>query len=122
MTLKQKSKETLDIIASDPKISNTEAYMRTHPTNNRNSARANVAELLAKPSAQIYLENHVNKAKETIVKLLDSDKEDIQFRAGEAILDRQLGKATQRTEVQTTGVTLHLDLTSALGTDTEQQG
>lgn len=119
MTLKVKSKEVLDLIASEPKISGTDAYLKVHKTENRTTAASNVHQLLKKPEAQIYLEKHIRKARNTIVSLLDSEKDDIRLRSADSILDRQLGKATQRTEINTTGVTLTIDLTSALSdTDT----
>jgi len=118
MTLKVKSKEVLDLIASNPKINGTDAYLAVHKTENRTTAASNVHQLLKKPEAQIYLEKHIEKAKNRIVSLVDSEKEEIALRASDSLLDRALGKATQRTEVSTTGVTLTIDLTSALS-DTE---
>lgn len=114
MALKANSKKTLDIIAGQEKRNATEAYIQTHPDVSRAVAQAQSAKLMAKPEAQIYLQEHVNKAKETIVSLMDSDKDETRFKASEAILDRELGKATQRIEQHTTGVTLTIDLTSAL--------
>lgn len=119
--LKTKSKEVLDIIASDPKISATQAYLEVHNTENRVTAGTNVGKLLRKPSAQIYLKKHTDKARETVVQLLDSEKDDIRLRASTDILDRTHGKATQRTEVTTQGITLNIDLTSSLELDQEDQ-
>jgi uncharacterized protein YccT (UPF0319 family) len=119
--LKPKSIQTLDEILKNPKLSNTENYLKTHPTSNRNSARSSVTELLAKPAAQIYLEEHISKAKHKVVQLIDSDKEEIALRASESVLDRELGKPTQRTEVSTTGITLNIDLTNTLLTDVAEQ-
>lgn len=112
--LKPKSIATLDEIIANPKQSNTDAYIKTHPTVNRNSARATVAELLAKPSAQIYLQKHVSLAKEKIVSLTRDGKDEVAIRAAQDILDREYGKAKQSVEMHTTGVTLTIDLTSAL--------
>lgn len=99
-----------------PEISQTEAYLRHHNTNNRHTARHAVSELVAKPAAQIYLQEHINKAKQRVVTLVDSEKEDIALRASDSILDRALGKATQRTEQQTTVVSINLDLTQVTDT------
>jgi len=112
--LKPKSKQVLDIIAQNPKISATDAYLRVHKTENRSTAADNAYQLLRKPSAQIYMEKHVSKATNTIVDLMDSEKDDIRLRASVDVLDRIHGKATQRTEVTSTGITLNIDLTSSL--------
>lgn len=109
--LKQKSKDTLDIIAGDPKVTGTEAYLMTHKeTANRQTARTNVHKLLKKPEAQIYLQKHISKARNKMVELVDSKKEDIALRASDSVLDRALGKATQRTETTSTTVNLNLNL------------
>lgn len=111
--LKHNSKQVLDIIATQKKRNATQAYMQVHPNATKASAQVLASQLLNKPTSIIYLEEHVNRAKNTIVSLLDSEKDDIRLRSATDILDRNTGKAIQRTEV-TTGVTLTIDLTSAL--------
>lgn len=96
MALKQKSKETLDLIASDPKISATEAYSRTHATSNRTTARTNAYKLMRKPEAKIYLQKHIDRARRRVVELVDKGKdENIQLKASQDILDRSYGKPSQ---------------------------
>lgn len=112
--LKANSKAVLDIIAGQTKLNATAAYKAIHPSAGPKSAHANAYKLMQKPEAQLYLESHITKAKETIVSLLDSEKDDIRLRSATDILDRSHGKATQRIEQTTTGVTLTIDLTSAL--------
>lgn len=113
--MKAKTKAFVNELLADPKLSNTEAYMRTHQTTNRKSASVSASKLLAKPSVSIYLEQQVSKARQRIVHLVNnSNKEDIQLRAAQDILDRSYGKATQRNEVQTANVSINIDLTSAL--------
>lgn len=113
--LKANSKAVLDIIATQKKQNATQAYREVHPEAGDVTAQTNAWKLLNKPSAQIYLEKHIDKAKRKVVELIDSDKEQIALQASESVLDRALGKATQRIEQTTTGVTLTIDLTSALG-------
>lgn len=113
MALKPKSKQVLDIIASEPKTSATEAYLRVHNTENRATAAANAYQLMQKPQAQIYLEKHIDKARTTMVTLLDAEKDDIKLRAATDILDRTQGKAVQTTEVRGTVLTLNIDLTQS---------
>ena len=113
--MKPKTKLFADELLSNPKLSNTEAYIRTHGTTNRRSASVSASRLLATPSVGIYLEEHVNLARKRIVELVNgASKEEVQIRAAQDILDRHYGKATQRLEQVTTGVTLNIDLTSAL--------
>ena len=112
--LKANSKKVLDIIATQKKRNAKQAYKEVHPNASDNTASVNAYQLLKKPSAQIYLQEHVNKAKETIVELLQSEKDDIRLRSATDILDRSTGKAIQRTEVTTQGITLNIDLTSSL--------
>lgn len=112
--LKKNSKDVLDIIAGQTKRNAREAYNQIHPNASHATALVNSAQLLAKPEAQIYLQEHVSKAKQTVVALMDSDKDEMRFKASEAILNRELGTPTQTIIKQTTGVTLTIDLTSAL--------
>lgn len=113
--MKTKTKAFADELLSNPKLSQTEAYIRTHSTTNRKSASVSASRLLAKPSVGIYLEEHVNTARKRIVELVSgASKEEVQIRAAQDILDRHYGKATQRVEQTSTGITLNIDLTSAL--------
>lgn len=100
----------LDIIAGQPKINATEAYKIVHPDASLATARVNSSKLMSNPEAQIYLKQHTDKAKAKIVELVDSDKEEIAFKASEAILDRELGKSIQRVQTQSTGITLNINL------------
>ena len=114
MTLKAKSKQVLDTIASNPRINNTDAYLEVHKTAKRTTAASNVHQLLKKPEAQIYLEKHISKAKSTVVSLLDSEKDDIRLRAADSVLDRALGKPIQQTNITSQSVQVNIDLTKEL--------
>lgn len=111
LKLKPKTKATVDEILANPSISHTEAYIRNHGTTNRNSARASVAKMLAKPSVQIYKDSAVRKAKERIVSLVESSNESIALKSSQDILDRTEGKAIQRNETTSKVVEVKLDLT-----------
>lgn len=113
--MKQRTKAFVNELLANPKISNTEAYVRTHSTTNRNSARASAAKLLAKPSVSIYMDEHISRARQRVVSLIDNaSKEEVQLRAAQDVLDRSYGKALHRAEVTATGITLNIDLTSSL--------
>lgn len=113
MTLKANSKRILDIIASQPGINQADAYRQVHPTASDNTARNNASQLMKKPEAQLYLQKHIDKAKETIVSLLDSEKDEIRLKSADSILDRSLGKATQRLEVQSEQVSININMTAS---------
>lgn len=110
----------LDLLIQDPKLTQTDAYLMVHGKANRQTARTNSAKLMKKPEAHIYLQEHVEKARRTIVSLTDSDKDEIRLRASQDILDREHGKATTVTEVKSTGVTINIDLASALALDSSE--
>ena len=112
--LKANSKKVLDIIAGQTERNATKAYKHFHPSAATTTAAAAANKLLAKPEAQIYLQEHVDRAKQTIVQLLNSEKEEMQYKASQDILDRNLGKAIQQVQTTSVGVQLNIDLTSAL--------
>ena len=123
MTLKKNSRAVLDIYAGQKKKNASQAYKQIHTTASDVTARTNAYKLMQKPQAQIYLQEHINKATETIVSLLDSEKDDIKLRSATDILDRSQGKATQRIEQQSTSVNFSIDLSQALEELTEiEQG
>lgn len=111
MTLKQNSKQILDVIAGQTKRNATKAYKEVHPTASTVTAATNAYKLLAKPEAQIYLEQHITKARNKVVELIDSPKENIALMASQDVLDRERGKARQVTEVRSTSLALTIDLT-----------
>lgn len=115
--LTRKQKAFADTLINNPKLSATKAALKTYNTTDRTTASVIATENLAKPSIQIYLDKHIEKAKSKVVQLIDSDKEEIALRAADSVLDRALGKATQRTEVTTQGITLNIDLTSSIDSD-----
>lgn len=120
--LKTNSKKILDIIATQKERNASRAYKTIHPNASDLVARVNASNLLKKPEAQLYLNEHIDKAKLTVVELLDSEKDDIRLRSAQDVLDRSHGKATQKIEQSSIGVTLTIDLTSALDDTTEVTG
>ncbi len=114
MALKANSKQILDIIATQKEQNGAQAYREVHPNASDITARTNAYKLLQKPDAQIYLQQHIDNARSTIVNLLDSKKDDIRLRSAQDILDRSHGKARQVTEVNSQNISLNIDLTSSL--------
>ena len=110
MNLTRKQKAFADHLLDNPKQSATKAALATYDTDKHYVAKNIASENLTKPNIQLYLDKHIEKAKNRVVELIDSTKEDIALRASDSVLDRSLGKATQRLETQSTVVTLKLDL------------
>ncbi len=96
----------------------TQSALQAYNTDDYSTAANIGSDNLNKPNIAIYLDRHVDKAKNRVVQLIDSEKEDIALRASESVLDRALGKAVQRQEVHATSVNLNLDLSQI--TDTQQ--
>lgn len=120
--LTRKQKAFADELIRNPKQSMVKAVLKTYGKPDKpvtyGSARQISVENLQKPSIQIYLDQHVQKAKNKIVELIDSEKEEVALRASDSILDRVLGKPTQKVETQSTGVVFHFDLTSSISDET----
>lgn len=108
--IKPKTKEFVDLMQADSKLSATEAYIRTHQTESRATARANASKLQAKASVQIYSDSIVKKAKTRIGSLVQSPNESIALKASQDVIDRTEGKAIQKTENSTKVVHVSLDL------------
>lgn len=112
LKIRPRTKAFADTLLADPTISQTQAYLATHQTDNVRAAAVEASKTLTKPNVQIYMQNHVNKAKTKIVSLLDADKPDIALRAAQDILDRTHGKATVVQESNT-----YTDIKITLGTE-----
>ena len=119
MTLKVNSKRILDLIASSDSQNATQAYKQIHPTASDVTARTNAHKLLQKPESQIYLQKHIERAKATVVSLLDSEKDDIRLRSAESILDRELGKAIQQVQTTSKTININIDLTTDTSTESD---
>ena len=120
MALKTNSKRILDVMISKPNLNQSEAYKTIHPTASDVTARNNASQLLKKPEAQIYIQKHIDKATNTIVSLLEADKDDIKLRAATDILDRTQGKAVQQIQTTSKVLVMSIDLTG-VEDDNEQQ-
>lgn len=108
LNIKPKTRQLVDNLIANPKLTQTQAYIDLHKTENRKTAAIAASKLLQKPSVQIYRDSAISKAKRRIVSLVDSNNESIALKASDSILDRSLGKAVQRTETE--GRTVHVSL------------
>lgn len=113
--MRPKTKALADKILTDPKISHTQAYIDTHETTNRTTAKFEASRLLKKESVKVYMKAHEDMAKQRIAYLsVNGKKEDIQLKAAQDILDRNVGKAVQRQETQNTNLNLNLEVSKDL--------
>lgn len=110
LRLKPNTVKMLELMESEKGISQTEAYIRTHRTNNRHAASVEASKLLAKPSVRIYSQASLTKAKRRVVQLVQSSNEGIALKAAQDIIDRQEGKAVQKNETTSKVVTVKLDM------------
>lgn len=123
MALKHNSKQVLDIIAGQKERNATQAYLEVHPASSPESAKVNASLLLSKPEARIYLQEQTKEAAETLIEVMrnaraQTDSPPFQRLAkdtADSIIDRVDGKATQVVHQTTEGISLTIDLTSALG-------
>lgn len=111
LRIRPKTKALFDEVINNPKITQREAYIRTHQTNNIKTADVQASRLLNSAKYQIYKASAVGKAKRRVVQLVDSDNEGIALKASQDILDRTEGKAVQKTENLSRTVEVKLDLT-----------
>lgn len=111
LRIKPKTVNMIELMENNPKLSQTEAYIRTHMTENRKVAGIEASKLLKKPSVQIYKDSAVRKAKKRVVSLVSSDNEQIALKASQDIIDRTEGKAQQKESTVSRVVRVEVDLT-----------
>lgn len=103
--MKTRTKNFLDVQIADKDLNQDEAYLMTHKTTNRATARVNASKLMAKPEAQLYLKKHEDEAAATIVDVMRNSRQlkdepahaKIASDNAEKILDRRIGKPLTRT-------------------------
>lgn len=111
--IKPKTKAMVDLLNDNIGMSQTEAYRLTHPEANNNTARNAAAKILQKPAVIGYKDAAVKKAKRRVIELVDSDNENTALKAAQDIIDRNEGKAIQKSETTSKVVTVKLDLNGA---------
>ena len=129
-SLSYKQKQVADALLADPKLTPAKAVMAHYGVTTTNSASALATRLMKQDKIQAYMSEHAQQAEDTMLEVMrysklfgkSGSKEGAAY-AGVAVsvakdvLDRTYGKATQKIENQTTGITLTIDLTSALAPD-----
>lgn len=119
----RKQKAFADEIIANPKITGTDAALKTYDTESKGMAAVIATKNLQNPVVQAYMQKHSDLAQEAMLELLahsrifakGGDKEGaayagVAFNISKDIMDRVHGKATQRTEVSTNSVSINIDL------------
>lgn len=109
--LRDSVKEFVDEMIANPKQDIGDAYLKTHKTTSKRNASIAGSKLLKKPNVIGYRDSAVGKAKRRIVSLVESKNESIALKASESIIDRNEGKAVQKSESTNRTVEVKLDLT-----------
>lgn len=126
--LTSKQKAFIKYLVDNPKASATEAVRASYNVTTDNSASQIATENLRKPQIVTILEQYGNLFESTVVQTVKDWGNSDNTRQRELALqasywghDKVHGKATQRVEQRTTGVTLSIDLTG-LGVDKDATG
>jgi hypothetical protein len=117
--LTDKQKAAADNYLANPKLSKTEAVMRSYNTPSRKSATSIASRVFNKPQVLEYLDEAASRAEQTIIRLMKSDNDAIALKAAQDILDRTKGKATQRTISESQTVTITADFTGGSSTGSD---
>lgn len=107
--LTKKQKAFADLYIANPKAPNTDIVKMVYNVTDTNNANQIARQNLQSPTVQIYLNSHVDKAKERIIELIDSKREDIALRASQDVIDRTHGKPTQIQQSQSVSFVQHLN-------------
>lgn len=111
LKLRPKTKAFVDELLNNPKQDIGDAYLKTHKTLSKRNASIAGSKLLKKPNVIGYKDSAVKKAKLRIITLVDSSNESVALKASESIIDRNEGKAIQKSENTNRTVEVKLDLT-----------
>lgn len=120
--LKPKTKAMLELMDSNPKLSQSTAYLMTHETKSKETARANASRLLASANVKIYRQNTEQMAKRIVVDVASHASgrrkqpafQRLALDAANSILDRNLGKPTIKQETQATSLNLNVEASQEL--------
>ena len=99
-------------LIENPRDSGTQAVLATYNTKSENTAAVQAHDNLRNPKILAILGNAAEEAQKRIVELMHQKKDQrLSFDASRDVLDRTFGKATQRVESVSTGVSITIDLT-----------
>lgn len=121
--LTRKQQAFVQHIIDNPKSSAKAAAKAAYNVTSDRSAETVASENLRKPEIMAYLENHAQDAKSTLLEVMKYSKEHgmsgtkegaayaaVALNASKDVLDRVYGKAAQRIEMQSTSVSVTINL------------
>jgi phage terminase small subunit len=120
--LTKKQKAFADKLIANPKMSATVAALETYGKPDKpttyGTAGTIATQNLKEPKVLKYLNKHLDKAEITVLDVMQNSSQlkdepahaAIALKAADSVIDRLMGKATQRIEQQTNVVTLSLSL------------
>lgn len=121
--LTRKQKLFVQHIIDNPKSSGKAAAIAAYNTTTEKSAEVIASENLRKPEIMAFLDEHARLAKETVLDVIETSRRHmnsgtkdgaayaaVALNGGKDILDRVYGKAKQSLEVNSTSITLSIDL------------
>lgn len=119
--LTRKQQAFVKHLIEHPKQSATKAVLATYDVNNALTAKSIATENLSKPAIVSELAKYNNLIENTLINTINDysnssklGERTLAVETSKYIHDKIHGKATQRTEVTTQGITLNIDLTSSL--------
>lgn len=118
--IKKKTKAFVDNLIAHPTKTATQAYLDTHETENRPTARVNASQLLAKPDVLEYLALKAPIAEQAIFQVLQNSKkrkdnpvwQRLALDSAQSVLDRTYGKPLTRTISAQTNINIEASLNS----------
>lgn len=118
--MKPKTKAFADKLLENPKLSQTEAYLQTHETESRATARNNASSLLAQPNVLEYLQSKSEIAEKALFNVLQTSKkhkDNVNWQrlakdTANDVLDRAVGKPLARTSSLNISVSIEQALNS----------
>ncbi len=124
--LTRKQQVFVQHLIDNPKSSGKAAAKAAYNVTSDRSAEVVASENLRKPEIMAYLENHAQNARDTVLDVMKYSREHgrnfskegaayaaVAVNASKDVLDRVYGKPSQRLDVNSTSVTLNIDLTAS---------
>lgn len=120
--LTRKELEVIKTYVNNPKLSKTDAYKAVFnsSTSKQSSLHSQASQLFRKPTVQSSLANYTALIEETLIGTVEDwgrhekpRQREIAIDTAKFVHDKIHGRATQRIEQQSTGITFKIDLTSS---------
>jgi len=120
--LTRKQRELVKVYTSNPTMTKTEAFKQVYNTSttNKNSLYSQASKVFSKPQVMSQLAKHTALIEDTLIGTVQEwgshekpRQREIAIDTAKFVHDKIHGRATQRIEQQSTGITFKIDLTSS---------